>query len=341
MRIVAGFSQKSGHYHLPRATVLPPRSLTTQIWPWIDEELTKYRSVDTSLDSDIILDASARQFLELMEWLRIVFLQDAAILQASSPGSPLWRHAVFSLPDWEIFAGDVVKAHSVVDMPKDMLLSVMLPRVADVIEESSSNIMKTMNQHGDQLSREHDIASQQMNDLFRQVLTKIHRPRISIDLEDIPTAQLASLRQQFDTSVVPNSIPLSSSLLPSAAIHSIDASSSTRLHIARTPEGYPIEPFDKEWMTVDTAWREWHEGLSTGAGELKRDSIVSLEHKFGSKWRYNSSIKMWHSRRKKLIGYIDRRITQGEDREAVVTELQALGSSIDSIRKQLERRGLV
>jgi hypothetical protein len=80
MRIVAGFSQKSGHYHLPRATVLPPRSLTTQIWPWIDEELTKYRSVDTSLDSDIILDASARQFLELMEWLRIVFLQDAAIL---------------------------------------------------------------------------------------------------------------------------------------------------------------------------------------------------------------------------------------------------------------------
>jgi hypothetical protein len=110
MRIVAGFPQEPGYYHIHRADVVPPRSLTRRIWPWVDEGLTRFRFPDGSGPADDnlgILDASVRQFLELMDWLRIVFLQDAVILRGMCPSSPLWRHEVFGLPDWTNFADDV------------------------------------------------------------------------------------------------------------------------------------------------------------------------------------------------------------------------------------------
>ena len=145
MRLVAGFSQKSGQYYLSRATVQPPRSLTKRIWPWVDAGLAYYRAIDHSKLDDFTqdcLDASARQFLELMEWLRIILLQDAAILQKSCPGLPLWQHEVFSLPDWNVFATDVMSVHIRAEMPKDMLLTVTMPRVAEAIDENRQAFMK-------------------------------------------------------------------------------------------------------------------------------------------------------------------------------------------------------
>ena len=92
MRIVARFPQEPSYYHIHRADVVPPRSLTRRIWPWVDEGLARFRFPDGSGPADDdpgILDASVRQFLELMEWLRVVSLQDAVILRGPCPGTPL------------------------------------------------------------------------------------------------------------------------------------------------------------------------------------------------------------------------------------------------------------
>ena len=178
-----------------------------------------------------------------------------------------------------------------------------------------------------------------MKDLFCKMFARMHKLRISIDLDDISFSQLIIMGQQFASNSIDKSAPQlthSPPLVATVPLETIDAKQS---HIALMAEGYPIEPFDTTWMTLDTAWREWHEGL--GTGEWKRDSIEALERKFGNKWRYNSRLRMWHSQRKRLIAYIDRRIAQGEDREIVIAELQGTGGSIDSIRKQLEKRELI
>ena len=124
-----------------------------------------------------------------------------------------------------------------------------------------------------------------------------------MDLDDIPLSQLVVMGQQFASNSVDKSAPQltrSSPLIATVPLETIDLIQS---RIALMAEGYPVEPFDTTWMTLDTAWREWHEGL--GTGEWKRDSIEALERKFGNKWRYNSRLKMWHSWRKRLIAYID------------------------------------
>ena len=105
----------------------------------MDAGLAYYRAIDHSKLDDFTqdcLDASARQFLELMEWLRIILLQDAVILRKSCPGSPLWQHEVFSLPDWNVFTTNVISVHIRAEIPKDMLFTVTMPHVAETIDEN-------------------------------------------------------------------------------------------------------------------------------------------------------------------------------------------------------------
>ena len=40
MRAMAGFNPSAqGNFYLPRAKVMPPRSLERAVWPWVDEWL--------------------------------------------------------------------------------------------------------------------------------------------------------------------------------------------------------------------------------------------------------------------------------------------------------------
>ena len=50
---------------------------------------------------------SAEGFLGAMVWLKIVFLQDMALLQHLHPALPVFTHQVFSLPEWSPFAEEV------------------------------------------------------------------------------------------------------------------------------------------------------------------------------------------------------------------------------------------
>jgi hypothetical protein len=115
-------------------------------------------------------------------------------------------------------------------------------------------------------------------------------------------------------------------------------SSSTRPSSSLVPlttEGWPEEPYDLTVASVSDAWREWHEGL--GSGAAKRDSILVLEAKFGSAWRYKQRMKQWHSRRKKAIRMIERRVEQGHALRDVIAQLEATGKSLDRIRKDVEK----
>jgi hypothetical protein len=45
-------------------------------------------------------DLTGREFVSLLKELRLIFLQDAAILQPIYPDLPLWRLPIFRDPEW-------------------------------------------------------------------------------------------------------------------------------------------------------------------------------------------------------------------------------------------------
>ena len=65
---------------------------------------------DTELDHKCRPYAAAA-FLETMEHLRDVFLQDCAILQGDWGFMPWFHHPVFKSPAWETFKEQVLQEH--------------------------------------------------------------------------------------------------------------------------------------------------------------------------------------------------------------------------------------
>ncbi|RKK58144.1 hypothetical protein BFJ69_g17421, partial [Fusarium oxysporum] len=108
MRIVAGFSASPGDYFLARAANEPPYVLQKQLWPWIEEWEPRFEArarrqcwAEGGLDDD---DLAADGFLKLMRRLRIVLLQDLAVLQPRYPSLPFFAYAPFNGSEWDEFA---------------------------------------------------------------------------------------------------------------------------------------------------------------------------------------------------------------------------------------------
>lgn len=82
---MAGFHSAQGNYYLRRAVILPLLSLQLQVWPWLEaweerfiHRIEKKPWKEGGLDSD---DLAGRNFLRLLKHLRVVLLQDLAVLQ--------------------------------------------------------------------------------------------------------------------------------------------------------------------------------------------------------------------------------------------------------------------
>ena len=91
---MAGFPGRQGNYFLPQAKLTLPAGLQQLVWPWLEtwvkhlkERARGKKSECRGLDTD---DLTLLGFVELLGELRIVFLQDATVLQRQFPGSLLW-----------------------------------------------------------------------------------------------------------------------------------------------------------------------------------------------------------------------------------------------------------
>ena len=104
--IAAGAQNSPTSYVLPRSRVPPPLALTTCILPWVVPELDKISAWNVTANKDEC-DMSAEGFLKAMVWLKIVFLQDMALLQHLHPTLSVFTHQVFHLPEWSPFAEEV------------------------------------------------------------------------------------------------------------------------------------------------------------------------------------------------------------------------------------------
>jgi hypothetical protein len=80
-----------GTYFNPRDTVKPPAMLLKKVFPKVEEGLTSIRKDPSSLDKKLCEVG----FLRLMDFLRTVFPQDAALLQRCYPEHELFKAGLF------------------------------------------------------------------------------------------------------------------------------------------------------------------------------------------------------------------------------------------------------
>jgi len=90
---MAGFGTKPGKFYLPRANHVPPLTLQQQVFPWVEQWEERVRLLrqgkvwsEGGLDQE---DLALEGFIKLIKYLRVVLLQDMAVLQASESLFPL------------------------------------------------------------------------------------------------------------------------------------------------------------------------------------------------------------------------------------------------------------
>ncbi|KAJ9419296.1 hypothetical protein FOXG_06720 [Fusarium oxysporum f. sp. lycopersici 4287] len=146
MRIVAGFSASPEDYFLARAAHEPPYVLQKQLWPWIEQWEPRFEararrqcSAEGGLDDD---DLAADGFLKLMRRLRIVLLQDLAVLQPRYPSLPFFAYAPFNGPEWDEFAVAVRSDAVGATEPLSLLVQRALPELSGVLESTREAVLQ-------------------------------------------------------------------------------------------------------------------------------------------------------------------------------------------------------
>jgi hypothetical protein len=150
LRVKAGFDARQGLHYNPRTTHDPPNELVQMIFPFIEAaelEVSAYESNNgvTSDDPDYCAKekVTAKAFLSLLKRLRIVILQDAAVLV----GKEGRNHAVLMLPVFQtslfLEFKESMTAHleaSASSNPRDARLEHVLPGVQDQFQNLDSRV---------------------------------------------------------------------------------------------------------------------------------------------------------------------------------------------------------
>lgn len=85
VRSSAGFSPRGGDYFLGRANVVPPPELQLKVFEWANKWTLRFANrakgklwKEGGLDSQ---DLAGENFIKLIVHLRVIFLQDMALIQ--------------------------------------------------------------------------------------------------------------------------------------------------------------------------------------------------------------------------------------------------------------------
>ncbi|KNB18705.1 hypothetical protein FOXG_16147 [Fusarium oxysporum f. sp. lycopersici 4287] len=302
-------------YFLARAAHEPPYVLQKQLWPWIEEWEPRFEArarrqcwAEGGLDDD---DLAADGFLKLMRRLRIVLLQDLAVLQPRYPSLPFFAYAPFNGPEWDEFAVAVRSDAVGATEPLSLLVQCALPELSGVLESTREAVLQ-------------------------------NSQRLAIRLE----AQLEGIQDGLDA-LLQGKVPVTFtghfgagpavSLAPAPA-----PSTAPTLNFntapAPAPEppvpGMPVVAALAKVFTVRDVWKEWEEGI---AGQ---PAVRVLEETWGSRWRPGNGIRVQFCRRKVIWDELLARTASGKSEEEAVAELELLraGQSLNRLIDELKQR---
>ncbi|KAH7471459.1 hypothetical protein FOMA001_g13568 [Fusarium oxysporum f. sp. matthiolae] len=315
MRIVAGFSASPGDYFLARAAHEPPYVLQKQLWPWIEEWEPRFEArarrqcwAEGGLDDD---DLAADGFLKLMRRLRIVLLQDLAVLQPRYPSLPFFAYAPFNGPEWDEFAVAVRSDAVGATEPLSLLVQRALPELSGVLESTREAVLQN---------------SQRLAIRLEARLEGIQGGLDALLQGKVPVTFTGHFGAGPAVSLAPAPAP---STAPTLNFNTAPAPA---------PEppvpGMPVVAALAKVFTVRDVWKEWEEGI---AGQ---PAVRVLEETWGNRWRPGNGIRVQFCRRKVIWDELLARTASGKSEEEAVAELELLraGRSLNRLVDELKQR---
>jgi len=191
MQSMAGFTPSvQGNFYLPRAKVLPSRSLEQAVWPWVDEWLAWFDSNAEAGSEDDgegegegeaeadRQDLAAQGFLRLLQQLRILLLQDSVVMRREFPAHPIWADPIFARDDYLAFAKGVELSLLDVEKPEEIQIRKALPEIAERLSMLHQSLARDINEWG--------AGTRQRLDGIQLNFADLPEGRISITLHAAP-----------------------------------------------------------------------------------------------------------------------------------------------------------
>jgi hypothetical protein len=298
IRTMAGFPPEAGQYYLKRANTEPCELLQRQIFPWIEEYLNGVVEYEKTL--------AVQGYLRLLKFLRIVVLQDAAVLIEKFPDDLLFKLPIFHSVQFLAFKQQVIRQMDLCD-PIELRLQNAMPDLSAKIDSVHGSIVAKIDELRQETSQTREVTC-----------------RLSSELSD-----LVSGRAPIYINRVPANVPVPIPVFTDTAI----VQHASPVDVPDAPLTVPQYRLSRNLFTVDEVWREYKVGLGGNP------SVESLELRYGARWRPSDSERKFFSRRQKIYKNIAASISGGQTDTAAVKVLEDLriasNWSLDKLQKQL------
>lgn len=315
MRGMADFEPDyASNYFIPRDTVKPPSSLRRRVWPQLDRWRQAHLDLPGAVDI-VEPNLAAGGFLELLDKLRDVFLQDSVFLQQEFPNHPIFRDALFGTAEYAIFAAAVLAAADTLQHEDPHLVAIAkaIPSVNERLRSLTSVIQTGQASHATALA--------QMTSSINELATKLDDFLTGSFSLTFTPGRSRMLPQGYDSMGQPQQHLTSPSLLNLDLQQPVDLGGPppppTR-PTAQQEAAVLLYKLSRQVVTIPDLWKEWTVGL----GGLP--SVAALDKAYGSRWR-SPSERQYYSMRKVIIDEI-LAIAGGkaDDRDEVASAIEAL-----------------
>lgn len=247
---------------------------------------------------------AARGFLELVVYLRRVLLQDSAVFIAETPGCRMWSHPIFQSQEFRSFQRDLLLKIDTTPDPTELRLQQSLPLLS----------VQLRNQHSSLSAEVKGLVElvKQGNDLLQRFVRDGMYMRVS-PVTDHQDGALLHARNSTQHQVQG---PLND--------QNVDP-----------PPAHVAYEMSRGLTRVSELWKEWHEGIGSSP------SVISMEKKHGTKWRFTSKDSKFFSRRKVIIDHVNHVMkNRNVDANAALAavEREQGAKSLDALSKYLSQQ---
>ncbi|KAI3638343.1 hypothetical protein MIR68_003954 [Amoeboaphelidium protococcarum] len=290
---LAGFSRKS-LYVIHRASITPSQELQMEVYPQLNSYLHLLEDSNQTLTTKL--------FIKTMLHLRIVFLQDAALLMGSYPDLSLWNESVFQTNYFQQFSQQVKAACRDAELSGSELLDRLAPELQRVTQSNFEELKSQLNSQSAMLQSLNNSLIQSQNTIS-DVLQGRTAIRLSVYQGNSSAGQPA----------------------PSGG------------NIAEEDDAEVLDyKMNSSVVTVSTLWQEWTSGIAGGP------AVQDLEATFGTKWRKDQTESKFFNRRRVIIDEIKRIVNENVascEQEAVrLLEIKRSSNlwSLDKLMKSIK-----
>ena len=180
MRSCAGCGKDVGRYYLPRSTIPPPSTLLEQVWPNIESSRRALMA-----DPNNQKYVTAHRFMNAMDYLRVVLLQDAAYFMTQCPERAchaVYGDAIFQSTEFARYKQEFATQYTHKTLPQNdptlKHVQLVAPRIGTAMENlatSANEQVGKITTIGKAIELEGEAAYRQRRQIYEEMLTHFRR----------------------------------------------------------------------------------------------------------------------------------------------------------------------